>query len=223
MYETRHQFTETLRSCEHQTLAALTLAIREVDCVLTAVEDHDVALATVVVNDDVALDRAYIEVNDCIVTVIATQAPVAGDLRMITALLDVIRSIERIGDQCVNVAKLIPLSGHEPRRDTMLLELVTAMARISRSCAAAAREAFELRSIDGFAPECEELRGLSNRVLARAVAVGDDRERREWAMHMVLAARAFGRIAENGRSIAELVPFVSSGRRAEFAPILQAI
>jgi phosphate transport system protein len=223
MYEARHQFIETLRSCERQALTALTVAIRDLDRVLAAIEDHDIAVAQAVIADSVVLDRACIGVDDCIVRVIATQAPVAGDLRLLTALLDAIRCIERIGNQCVNVAKLIPLSGYEPRRDPLLLALVTAMGRIGRSCADGAREAFELRSIDGFAPGCEELTGLSHQVLRRGVVVGDARDAREWAMHMVLAARAFGRIADNGRAIAELVPFVASGTRVEFAPILQAI
>ena len=38
----------------------------------------------------------------------------ATDLRLISALLHVMHSIERMGDQCVNIAKVIPLTGHEP-------------------------------------------------------------------------------------------------------------
>jgi len=51
---------------------------------------------------------------------LATQAPVATDLRLISALLHVMHSIERMGDQCVNISKVIPLTGHErpgARRD----------------------------------------------------------------------------------------------------------
>ncbi len=223
MRETRHQFIQTLRSCERQTLAALALAVGAADHVLSAIEDHDIALARTVVADDAVLDRTTIQVNDVLVRMIATQAPVAGDLRMITALLDAIRHIERIGDQCVNVAKLIPLSGAEPRRDPVLLELVAAMGVIARSCASEAREAFELRTVDGFAPERERFSRLGHQVLHRAVAIGDDRETREWAMHMVLAARAFGRVADNGCEIAELVPFVTSGTRVEPTPSLQVV
>ena len=38
----------------------------------------------------------------------------AGDLRLVAALLHLIKHVERMGDQCVTIAKLIPLSGHEP-------------------------------------------------------------------------------------------------------------
>jgi phosphate uptake regulator len=97
------------------------------------------------------------------------------------------------------------------------------MGRIARTCAVDARDAFELRSIEGFVPESEEFRRLSHQVLGRVVAFGDDRDTRERAMHMVLVARALGRIANNGRSIAQLVPFVASGTRVELAPILQSV
>lgn len=224
MHELRHQFIETLKDCESQTLDALAMAVRATDRALEALEAHDVLLAEDVIADDFVIDRAYTQVNRCIVGMIATQAPVAGDLRMVTALLDVIRYVERIGDQSANVAKLVTLSGQEPRRDGELVELVTAMGQTARACAAGAHASFAARTLEGYAPPgCQELTPLGRRVLQRALVVGEDRELRAWAMHMVLAARAFGRIAENGQAIATLVPFVASGGQAELPPILQAI
>ena len=66
-----------------------------------------------VANDDV-IDGRYLEVHQAILTLLATQAPVATDLRLIAALLHLMKAIERMGDQCVNIAKLIPIAGHEP-------------------------------------------------------------------------------------------------------------
>ena len=56
-----------------------------------------------------------------ILTLLATQAPVATDLRLIAALLHVMKNIERMGDQCVNIAKLIPIAGHEPPADERMI------------------------------------------------------------------------------------------------------
>ena len=61
-----------------------------------------------------------------ILSLLALQAPVAGDLRIVAALLHVIKHVERMGDQCVNIAKLIPLSGHEPPVDDEMLEMIAA-------------------------------------------------------------------------------------------------
>src|ERR671914_453948 len=84
----------------------------------------------------------YLEVHQGILSLLALQAPVAGDLRLVAALLHVIKHVERMGDQCVNVAKLIPLSGHEPPRRDEILEKLIQMGRFSRSEVAQAKQAF---------------------------------------------------------------------------------
>ena len=88
---------------------------------LEALDHQDVELAQMVIADDDRVDGRYLEVHQGILSLLALQAPVAGDLRLVAALLHVIKHIERMGDQCVNIAKLIPLSGHEPpvRREVL--------------------------------------------------------------------------------------------------------
>ena len=80
------------------------------------------ALAREVVAGDDEIDGLYRELHERIIALLALQAPVAGDLRLAAALLHVIRSVERMGDQCVNIAKLVPLDGHHPPTHPMLLE-----------------------------------------------------------------------------------------------------
>ena len=81
---------------------------------LEALNHQDVELAQMVIADDDRVDGRYLEVHQGILSLLALQAPVAGDLRLVAALLHMIKHIERMGDQCVNIAKLIPLSGNEP-------------------------------------------------------------------------------------------------------------
>ena len=94
--------------------AALDLVVEQLDRALEALEHQDVELAAMVIADDDRIDGRYLEVHQGVLSLLALQAPVAGDLRLVAALLHVIMHIERMGDQCVNIAKLIPLSGHEP-------------------------------------------------------------------------------------------------------------
>ena len=94
--------------------AALDIVIEQLDRALEALEHQDIELATFVIADDDRIDGRYLEVHQGILSLLALQAPVAGDLRLVAALLHVIKHIERMGDQCVNIAKLIPLVGHEP-------------------------------------------------------------------------------------------------------------
>ena len=81
-----------------------------------AVQHQDIELAELVIADDDVIDGRYLEIHQAILTLLATQAPVATDLRLIAALLHMMKNIERMGDQCVNIAKLIPIAGHDPPR-----------------------------------------------------------------------------------------------------------
>jgi hypothetical protein len=68
------------------------------------------------------------------------QAPVASDLRIVAALLHIIRCVERMGDQCVNIAKLVPLSGYEAPKDKDILDLMERMGNaLASRCAGQAR------------------------------------------------------------------------------------
>ena len=71
-------------------------------------------LAQLIIAEDDVLDGRYLEVHQRLLTMIATQAPVASDLRLISALLHVMKSMERMGDQCVNIAKMLPIVGYDP-------------------------------------------------------------------------------------------------------------
>ena len=133
MQETRHQFQEDLRRLEVQALEGLDLVIQQLDRALESISYQDVELAGMVVADDDRIDGRYLEVHQEILSLLARQAPVAGDLRIVAALLPVIRCVERMGDQCVNIAKLVPLSGYETPKDKDILDAIERMGRLARS------------------------------------------------------------------------------------------
>src|SRR4051794_13411341 len=121
----RQQYNEELHGLEAQALGGIDLVVTTLDRTLEALEHQDIELASIVIHDDDRIDGRYLEVQQGILSLLALQAPVASDLRLVAALLHVIKHVERMGDQCVNIAKLIPLSGHEPpRRDEILARLL---------------------------------------------------------------------------------------------------
>src|ERR671934_1447029 len=148
MPETRHAFHEELDRLEKQALGALDMIVDALDRALEALEHQDVELAEIVVADDDRIDGRYLEVHQGILTLLATQAPVATDLRTVAALLHVIKHVERMGDQCVNIAKLIPLSGHEPPVHVEILDRIEEMGRLARAEVVQARAAFAMRDVE---------------------------------------------------------------------------
>ena len=126
--ETRTQYQEELDRLEASGLGGLDLVSAALQRTLEAVEHQDVELAQLVVADDDRIDGRYLEVHQSLITLLATQSPVATDLRLISALLHVLKNVERMGDQCVNICKMIPLSGNEPPADEEMVKLILAWA-----------------------------------------------------------------------------------------------
>jgi phosphate transport system protein len=194
---------------------------REVlDRVLEALQHQDVELASIVIHDDDRLDGRYLEVHHGTLSLLALQAPVASDLRVVAALLDVIKHAERMGDQCVNIAKLLPLLGHEPPTDEQLLQRIEKMGKLARSEVYQAKQGFLLRDVgvaEALVGQDEEINALNREVFRRAVEIGTDADRREWAMAMMLVSRAIERIGDNAVDIGEQVAFVVTGLFREFS------
>ena len=219
-HELRQRFKEELSSLEEHTLGALDIVTAQIDRTLEALEHQDVELAEMIVADDDRLDGRFLEVHQGILSLLALQAPVAGDLRLVAALLHTIKHIERMGDQCVNVAKLIPLTGWEPPVDEQLLATILRMGRQARSEAVQCKRAFAERDVplaEDLVRQDREINRANREVFRRAIDIGEDPDTREWAMTMVMVARAFERIGDNAVDIGEQVAFVVSGLFREFS------
>jgi phosphate transport system protein len=217
----RLHFQEELKALEHQCLGALDIVVATLDRTLEALDQQDVELAAIVIADDDRIDGRYLEVQQGILSLLALQAPVATDLRVVAALLHVIKHAERMGDQCVNIAKLLPLLGHEPPNDDFMLERIETMGRLARSEVAQSKQAFALRDLDAaedLVRQDEQINRLNREVFRRAVEIGGtDADLREWAMTMLLVARALERIGDNAVDIGEQVAFVVTGLFREFS------
>jgi phosphate transport system protein len=216
----RQHFRDELGALEVQALGALDLVVMQLDRTLEALEHQDIELAAAVVADDDRIDGRYLEVHQGILSLLALQSPVASDLRRVAALLHVIKHAERMGDQCVNIAKLLPVVGYEPPAENAVIERILRMGRLARSEVQQSKQAFELRDLglaEDLVRQDEQINRLNREVFQAAVEMGTDADRREWAMTMMLAARALERIGDNAVDIGEQVAFVVTGLFREFS------
>src|SRR4051812_44899838 len=173
----RVHFQEELARLEEMALGGLDMVVTALDRAVEALEHSDVELASLVINDDDRIDGRYLEVHQGILSLMATQAPVAGDLRVVAALLHVIKHIERMGDQCVNIAKLIPLDGYEPPKDPAILERIDRMAKLVRSEVGQAKQCFALRDpqlAEDLVRQDEDVNRLQREIFQIALDIGDD-------------------------------------------------
>src|SRR2546430_6547248 len=195
--ETRLAFREELDGLEKQALGGLDLVVTALGRVMEALQHQDVELAGMVIEDADRIDGRYLEVHQGILSLLARQAPVATDLRLVAALLDVIKHVERMGDQCVNIAKVIPLTGHEPPSDRAMLETLGEMGRHAASLVEQSKRAFAGRNVElaqDLVVRDEAVNRLQREAFRLAIEIGDDVDTREWAMTTLLVARSIDRI-----------------------------
>lgn len=212
--DTGHQFHGDLQELEQLTRGGLDMVMEQLQRALGAVNYREVSLAERVLAADDRIDRRYLEVHQAVLTLLATQQPVAGDLRLVAALLHIVRCVERMGDQCVDIAKLVPLCGRDLPTDETMLAAIERMGRLAGAEVAQTKATFRLRDVElaeDLVLRDAEVDRLNREVFRRAVEIGGDVEMREWAMFMVLVARALDRIGDNALDIAEQTVFLISG------------
>lgn len=212
-------YQEELNELERRALGGVDLVVNSLDRTLEAVEHQDVELAQIVVADDDRIDGRYLEVHQAILTLLATQAPVATDLRLISALMHVMKCVERLGDQCVNVAKVIPIAGSEPPQSEQMVTDIMTMGKQVRTMLHQATKAFANRDVElaqDLVRQDDVVDDLNRACFSNALEYGVDIDRREWAMTMLLVARALERMGDNAVDIGEQVAFVVTGLFREF-------
>jgi phosphate transport system protein len=219
MPDVRTEYQEELLNLEASALGGLDLVGAALGRTLEAIEHQDIELAQLVVADDDRIDGRYLEVHQSLITLLATQSPVATDLRLISALLHVLKNVERMGDQCVNICKMIPLSGNEPPADEEMVRLILTMGKHTRTLIVQAKRAFAERDVEmarDLVRQDDAVDNLNRECFRLALDIGDEADRREWAMTMLLAARAIERIGDNAVDIGEQVAYVVTGLFREF-------
>ena len=217
--QTRVHYQGELEQLEESALGGLDLVSSALTRTMESVEHQDVELAQQVIADDDRIDGRYLEVHQSLIALLATQSPVATDLRLISALLHVLKNVERMGDQCVNVCKLIPLTGNEPPADKEMVRMILAMGTQTRALITQAKRSFEQRDVDlarDLVRQDDLVDDLNRECFRHALEIGDDADKREWAMTMLLAARAIERVGDNAVDIGEQVAFIVTGLFREF-------
>jgi phosphate transport system protein len=216
----RPHFQDQMRELEQSMLEALDMALAQLERVVDAMAAHDIPLAQFVVSDDARIDGRYLEVHQGVLSMLALQAPVAGDLRLVIAVLHVINNIERVGDQCANIGKLIPLADPDVVPPSEIGERLLRMGALARDGLSQARIAFADRNVavaESLAVRDAQINRLNREVFRLAVEAGEAPELREWAMSMTLAARALERIGDLAVDIGEQAIFVATGQFRELS------
>ena len=218
--QVRIEFHEQLKELEEETMHTADLAVEALEQAVEAVVTSDAELASMVIENDDRIDGRYLETHQGVLNLLARQAPVASDLRLVSALLHTIVHIERIGDLCVNMSKLVPLMEDSPPNADVITARIQAAGLQATDQIRQAQTAFRTRNVElaeDLVRQDDTIDRLNREVFNAAVEIGgSDPATREWAAHMMLIARYLERIGDHTVDIGEQIAFVVSGLFREF-------
>ncbi len=215
---TRERFHEALERMELELLSLGELAGTSVQRAVESVVKMDAQEAQKVIDDDDQIDELYLQIDNGVLEMLALQTPVAGELRLVSAILHSCLHLERIGDQAVNIAKMNLATKDLPGSDTMRRQ-IQEMGDIVVQMLRTAMEAFGKRdaALAATLPRMDDPVDRLNRAThLEALKLADDPKALDWGMHMNMSARALERVGDNAVDIAEQVGFLVTGEFREF-------
>ena len=218
MTESRRHFHGELKTIEQELVLMAGMAERAVGRAVDALVAGDVALAEDVIASDAEIDEKYLLIHQRWLETMALQTPVAIDLRLMSSVLHLLVTLERMGDQATNIAKIVKsIEGHT--REPMILENIREMGDLVGPMVRTALEAFVQRDLDLALriPQMDEPVNRLNRSMANEVAnCAPDQDVLEWAVPMLMVSRALERVGDQAVDIAEQVAFLLTGEFQEF-------
>ena len=214
----RTTFHEELERLETAIQAEGELVLRSLRACVGALQAQDVELADEVIAFDDEIDGSYSSNQESIHTLLARQTPVAGDLRLVLAMLHINLHLERMGDYCVTIAKLTKLA-HGLASDRALVEGIDEMGARAEEMIRVALDSFGNRDLEGAERlvELDELIDRANRrVAGEILRLGTDESAREWGLRMLLVSRCLERIGDHAVDIGEQTAYLVTGEFREF-------
>ena len=215
----REEFQHELDEIEAMLQDQGRLCGHSLDTVLKGLHNGDEAAAQKVIAADDEVDSIYLRVEAAVESLLARQAPVAVDLRLVLAMIHINLHLERIGDQCVNIAKLGLLLPPDPPLPEALLADFATMGRQARAMIAEAMRSFGARDLAGAESllAMDQVINRTNHGIARRIlSLADDEPSHEAGLRAILISRCLERIGDNTVDIGEQTAYLVTAEFREF-------
>ena len=214
----RLSFQEELDRLEANLQEESELVLRSLRGALSALEQQDAELGEEVIAFDDEVDDRYIGIMQGVEQLLARQTPVAVDLRLVLATLQINLGLERMADLCVTIAKLTKLTA-DLRPDETLVEAFEEMGARAEEMIRVAMRSFAERDLDGAEslPDLDELIDRANRrVVSHVLDLGNDPALREWGLRMIIVSRCLERVGDHAVDVGEQTAYLVTGEFREF-------
>ena len=215
--EMRTDFHKKLREIQDDILVMGSMVEKAILHSVQALKDREVAMAKQIIADDVKVNRERFEIEEKCIRLIATQQPMASDLRTIICVLNIITELERIGDYAEGIAKIVVMIGDElPLKPLIdiprMAEKVSEMLHRSLN-ALINRDADAARQV---VAEDDEVDNLYDQVFRELLTfMIEDPQTITKATRLIWVAHNLERSADRVTNICERVVFIVTGKMEE--------
>ena len=213
----RELFRADLVRLQDQILELGAMVDRQIERSIQALVERDTALADAVIRDDDEVNRTRHDIDQHALLLLAQQAPMAVDLRVIIAVLSINIDLERMGDHAKGIGAIVQMMSNEPLVKPLID--IPEMATRARSMLRNSLDAFVARDVAAAYRVGEADDGvdeLQDRVYHDLVQIMiHDPTTVEPCTHLLWVAHNIERIADRTTNIAERVVFTVTGELTE--------
>jgi phosphate transport system protein len=215
--ETRTTFHKRLREIQDDVLAMGSMVSKATLRSIEALKNRDLDLAHQIVADDKKINQKRFEIEEKCIELIATQQPMASDLRIILAVLNIISEVERIGDYAEGIAKIAIMIGDEPSLKPLID--IPRMAEQTVDMLRRSLDAFVNRDAEAakkISAEDDSVDQLYDQVFRELLTfMAEDPKTITRATRLIWVAHNLERSADRVTNICERVVFVVTGKMEE--------
>jgi len=213
----RDLFNSEIKQLQDEVLVLGSMTEKAILDSMEALRDGDLAWSQKLIEDDAEINAKRFDIEDRCIFVIATQQPMASDLRLLVSMLFIITDLERIADHAEGIARINLLLAEEPapRR----LGYIPAMADRAVTMLRDSLKAYIDHDVELAARVCaadDEVDRLQDSVYDEATrAMIADASTIQRNTHLIWATHNLERIADRCTNISERVIFLVTGRMEE--------
>ena len=215
--EIRTTFHKKLREVQDDVLAMGSMVEKAIRRSIEALQKRDLIMAKQIIADDLKINEKRFNIEERCIQLIATQQPMAGDLRAIISVLNIITELERIGDHGEGIAKIVIMIGDEPPLKPLID--IPRMAEKAIDMLRRSLDAFMNYDVDAarqIMAEDDEVDNLYNQVFRELLSfMLEDPKTITRATRLLWVAHNLERCADRVTNICERVVFNVTGKMVE--------
>lgn len=206
-----------LRTLQDDLLRMGSMLDEAISRAMRSLADRNLPLARQVVSGDAEINTLRFQIEEACLSLIATQQPMAGDLRKVVAAMSIVSDMERMADHAAGFAKIVLKMGDEP-----LLKPLIDMPRMAEECRQMLKQALDafvsrdVESARAVAARDDVIDGLYQQIFRELLSfMVEDPHTTTRALWLLFAAHNLERIGDRVTNIAERVIFMTTGTMKE--------